>query len=234
MNIAKILELQDLYIEAGKISKEFEESDINKKYQKAKDSRSAAKNAIQDVLRQADDYQGALNALSSQINDLADEAKEIADSEYDGIDVDELNDEKNSIDTCKKEIQALIQKIDGTKYALQQLAKKVSVAVNDYKKYDTERNALRPQFEEISVSIKKKFDDVNDKIKALKDSMAESDVALYEQTKATVGKARVVVKLTATNCGGCGMALEPTAYQKILADKYGRCPSCGRIVYIQE
>ena len=58
MNIAKILELQDLYIEAGKISKEFEDSDINKKYQKAKDSRSAAKNAIQEVLRQADDYQG--------------------------------------------------------------------------------------------------------------------------------------------------------------------------------
>ncbi len=234
MNIAKILELQDLYIEAGKISREFEDSDINKKYQKAKESRSAAKNAIQDILRQADEYQGALAALAKQIDNLADEAKEISDSEYDGIDIDELNDEKTSIDNCKREIQGLVSKIDGTKQALQALFRKVSMAANDYKKFDAERNALRPQFEEVSIQIKQKFDDVNAKIKALKDSMSESDVALYEQTKANVGKAKVVVKLTATYCGGCGMELDPSAYQKILADKYGKCPSCGRIVYVQE
>ena len=233
MDIAKILELQDLYIEAGKISKEFEESDINKKYQVAKDNRTAAKNAIQDILRQADDYQGSLAALSTQIDNLADEAKEISDSEYDGIEEDELNDEKVSIDNCKKEISALISKIDGTRQALQALFRMVSMAANDFKKFDTERNALRPQFEEKSIQIKQKFDEVNEKIKAVKGSMEESDVALYEQTKATVGKSRVVVKLTATNCGGCGMELEPSAYQRILADKYGKCPSCGRIVYIQ-
>ncbi len=71
MNIAKILELQDLYIEANKISKEFEDSDINKKYQRVKDNRTAAKNLIQDILRQADDYQQALVALSKQVEDLA-------------------------------------------------------------------------------------------------------------------------------------------------------------------
>ncbi len=234
MNIAKILELQDLYIEAGKINKEFEDSEINKKYIKAKDSRSAAKNAIQEILKQADDYQVALGALSKQIDNLADEAKEISDSDYDGIEMDELNDEKVSIDNCKKEIQGLVSKIDGTKQVLQALFRKISMVVNEYKKYDTERNALKPKFEEASLQTKQKFDEINSKVKALKDSMNESDVALYEQTKAAVGKSRVVVKLTATNCGGCGMELEPSAYQKILADKYGKCPSCGRIVYIQE
>ena len=234
MNIAKILELQDLYIEAGKISREFEDSDINKKYVKVKDARTAAKTAIQDILKQADDYQAALGGLAKQIDDLAEEAKEIADSEYDGIDMDELNDEKNSIDNCKKEIQSLVSKIDGTKQALQAMFRKISMVVNEYKKYDTERNALKPQFEEASIQTKQKFDEINNRIKTLKDSMNESDIALYEQTKASIGKSRAVVKLTAMNCGGCGMALEPGAYQKILADKYGKCPSCGRIVYIQE
>ena len=173
MNIAKILELQDLYIEAGKINKEFEDSEINKKYIKAKDSRSAAKNAIQDILKQADDYQVALGALSKQIDNLADEAKEISDSDYDGIEMDELNDEKVSIDNCKKEIQGLVSKIDGTKQALQALFRKISMVVNEYKKYDTERNALKPKFEEASVQTKQKLDEINAKVKALNEDMEE-------------------------------------------------------------
>ena len=121
MNIAKVLELQDLYIEAGKIHKEFEESDINKQYTRAKDNRSAAKNAIQEVLKQADEYQQALEALGKQIEALAEEAKEISDADYEGIDLDELADEKGEIENCKKEVQAMISKADGTKSALQNL-----------------------------------------------------------------------------------------------------------------
>ncbi len=234
MNIAKVLELQDLYIEAGKIHKEFEESEINKEYTKAKDNRSAAKNAIQEVLRQADEYQVALEALGKQIQALAEEAKEIADSDYEGIDLDELEDEKGEIENCKKEVQAMISKADGTKSALQNLFRRVSQAANEYKKFDAKRNELKPAFESKSLEIKQKFDTVNEKIKALKESMNESDVALYEQTKATVGKPRVVVKLTEMNCGGCGMALDPSAYQKIIQDKCGKCPSCNRLIYVQE
>ncbi len=234
MNIAKILELQDLYIEANKISKEFEDSEINKKYQRVKDNRTAAKNLIQDILRQADDYQQALVALSKQVEDLAEEAKEIADSDYDGIETEELDDEKATIDNCRKEVQNLIAKTDGTKAALQSLFRKVSQVAGEYKKFDAERNALRPQFEDMSLQTKQKFDVINEKIKALKEAMSDSDVALYEQTKAAVGKTRVVVKLTATNCGGCGMELDPAAYQKIIEDKYGKCPNCNRLVYVQE
>ena len=234
MNIAKVLELQDLYIEAGKIHKEFEESDINKQYTRAKDNRSAAKNAIQEVLKQADEYQQALEALGKQIEALAEEAKEISDADYEGIDLDELADEKGEIENCKKEVQAMISKADGTKSALQNLFRRVSQAANEYKKFDAERNNLKPSFENKSAETLEKLNKLNAQIKTLKESMNESDVALYEQTKATVGKPRVVVKLTEMNCGGCGMALDPSAYQKIIQDKCGKCPSCNRLIYVQE
>ncbi len=234
MNISKILELQNLYVEAAKTTKEFEDSEINKRYQKVKDSRNATKLAIQDILRQADEYQLALQSLNKQILEVAEAAKEIGDSEYDGIDKEELDDEKAAMEDCKKQIQSLISKTDGTKAALQNLFRKFSQAAVDYKKVDAERNALKPQFEDVSLKTKQKFDIINEKIKTLKDSMSDSDVALYEQTKATTGKVEAFFELGDMNCSGCGMALDPSAYQKIITDKFGKCPNCGSVLFIKE
>ncbi len=234
MNIAKILELQSLYGEAAKITKDFEESDINRKYQKVKDIRNAAKVTIQDILRQADEYQNALQMLSKQIEEVSEAAKEIGEAEYDGIDNEELADEKTALEDCKKQISALLSKTDGTKAALQNLFRKFSQAATDYKKVDAERNLLKPQFEALSLKTKQEFDAVNEKIKALKSSMAESDVALYENTKASTGKAKAFFELVGTSCSGCGMTLDPSAYQKIESDGFGKCPNCGCVLFSKQ
>jgi len=233
MNLSKILELQELNIEYNKIYNEFNNSDVSKKYNDIKEYRTKTKNALVEAVNQADALSKEVVEIGNKVKAVFDEAKELSDAEYDAsISLDEMYDDKAAVEECKKSIQALLSKSDGEKSAIQLVLRKINSLVEEFTKVDAERTALKSKFDLLSEDARTKLDDVTQRIKKVKESMAESDAALYDNTKSIVGKAKAFVPLKGNNCGGCGMELDPSALGAIISDKIGQCPNCKRMVYI--
>ena len=232
MNIKKILELQTLTMQVSKISADFEASDISKKYLKAKDLRSAKKAEFQDAINELASHKAQVDACDQIINELLEDAQDIAELDYTGLDENELKDEEEMLKKCEARIKEMLSKLEGEKSASTETNRKIARIYKEFTIINAERDNLKQQYEKAALEAKAKLDELNAKIKAQKAEMSASDVALYEQVKQSSGKAKAFVPLMGQNCCGCGIEIEPGVYSKILDDSYGTCPNCHRVVYI--
>ena len=234
MNIKKILELQTLMMELNKINNEFNGSEIAQKYLKSKNLRDVKKQAFLEATAQLSSIDSQVDELVNQIKESLEEVDELANSDYSGIDETELKDEEAMLLDCEAKIKALTTKLDQMKMQSTDTNRNLKRLYSEFQQITAEREKLKPLFEQAAQATKIKLDEINTKIKKQKEEMAESDVALYETTRQNTGKAKAFVTLVGKNCKGCGLEVEPSAYNKIITDGFGTCPNCHRIIYINE
>ena len=234
MNLAKILELQNLNIAFDNVSKEYAELEISKKYLMVKDLRTKKKTELQDIANETNTLKDAVLGGEVQIKKILEDAKEIVSLDYDGLDADEIADEENALKKCEADLRAQIAALDGLKNSSQSAFRRLAQVAQEFQKISAERDALKVQYDEFGKEYKEKQDKIIEDIKKVKDSMADSDVALYDQIKESCGKSKAFVALSDQTCLGCGIDLEPSTFSAVREKGYGICPNCHRMVYFKD
>ena len=161
------------------------------------------------------------------------DVKEIAALDYNGLDADELADEEAALKKSEKELRDHIGALENMKNSSRELFRTMAQATEEFKVLDAQRDALKVQYDEIGKDYKVKQDAILADIKKLKESMSDSDVALYEQMKESCGKSKAFVALSGQTCQGCGIDLEPSVFQTVTEKGYGICPNCHKMVYLK-
>ena len=235
MNLVKILELQEAYISAAKFQEEYNKAPICVEYNQVKEKRSALKDEANSYIAAINNQYKQLAEANNKFKAINDKINEALEEKYQGLPADQLAYMAQSLESDMGALNGISNEVMKLNMALSDSIKKLNAIMGQFAAIDAKRNELKAKKEKFDTEeVMPKMNDLKDKIKAVRDSMNPSDVALYEETRNIIQKPRVVVPLREQNCGGCGLELNATAFKNVIEDGYAKCPSCGRIVFKQQ
>ncbi len=234
MNLVKILELQEAYISAAKFQDEYNKEPICVEYNQIKEKRSALKDEANSYVVAINSQYKQLAEANNKFKAINDKINEALEEKYQNLPADQLSYMAQSLEGDMNALNGISNEVMKLNMALSDSIKRLNVTMQQYAQVDAKRNELKAKKETFDTQVvMPKMTELKDKIKAVRDSMNPSDVALYEETRNIIQKPRVVVPLREQNCGGCGLELNATALKNVMDDGYAKCPSCGRIVFKQ-
>lgn len=242
MDIKNILEYQNAVIKLEKVKEDYQNDDFFKKVRALQINKKVLEGELDNLKGKAGAYEKALETIKNDLESLLSEIAYLADENAEDLDVETIDKNLEYLKNYENQVEDLGKQNKSTWTEYVNVNRTTSEKKDLLDKIIENYEPLKPQVASFNAGFKKRIDDATNELKNIENKLSLEELTIYKEAldarvktnKSMKGSqvAQVLYK-TPNGCCACGIELDPQEQEKLLKNKYVKCQSCGKIVYIE-